>query len=637
MTIALIGGFVFVVFVIANALATRENARVIQAMQEREFPIIENLTNLKQEAVKLRKTLEDAIAYENDFLIMEGLEQSRLLQERINKLKILQTKNIQSIETIEDALASYTQQAAKLAEYLVEATSNLDELSDNAQQTNQAFEHLHATIHQQLAQQQKRYADQLILLNANLRDSTLTAAGIGFLLLIILFGFTYFIMGKIMSAVKRADTLREAFLTTISHELRTPLTGIYGTLNLLNDASTDAEREKLIALGQTASRSMNKLVDDIILFAELMSGQNHVINGEFNIAQSLGEAIKLTQAQCEEKGLIFECKIEVGLINSDERKITRTLRHLLENAVKYTEQGHVRVHIFEKDSEVPSAKSTADAPQTIPMAVEGARHATLVAVVEDTGPGIKDNYLANIFSPFEQGDSAWNRTHQGMGLGLPMSHLLINSLQGRLDIWNRKDLSGVHAEVAVPCLILDSAETTLNDKAQPTVPPDSERPTALGHEGHNTSTSTQTSEPVSTIAGANAVVHPRSVNALIVEDNKTSQLILQMILKKQNVNTQIANNGSEALDLIKAHRFDIVFMDCQMPVMDGFEATEKIRNLKTPQHVIPIIAVTANTRDTDKQKCFAVGMDDFLEKPVNLSNIERTLEKHLNKTLVTHP
>lgn len=667
LTIALIGGIVFVVFVLANALTTRQNAKLIQEMQDREFPIIETLTDLKQDTEKLRKTLEDAIAFENDFLITEGLDQSKHVQQRIEKLKTLYGTPTDNIIAIEDALTVYTKQATKLARSLVETTDNLDEFSVNAQLTNLSFEQLHNTIHSQLERQQQHYADQLILLNENLRDSTLTATGIGLLLLTLLFAFTYFITGKIMSAVKRADTLREAFLTTISHELRTPLTGIYGALNLINDAKTIRERQELIVLGQTASRTMNKLVDDIILFAELMSGQNRVINSEFDLSQSLEEVIKLTRAQCEEKGLIFECTIEVGKIDSDERKITRTLGHLLENAVKYTEQGHVRLHIFEKNPHTPASFSSSAENTKNAAGAPDRRKTTIVMVVEDTGPGIESNYLAHIFSPFEQGDSAWNRTHQGMGLGLPMSHLLITSLKGKLSIANRQEIVGAHAQVSLPCIAVEqnqnipriqsannngaSNSSIAPEAADQTLPGSTEPVGSLGVDTSIAELLPEASSPadaattetkpadnthlvdntLSQLPGGNAVIHPRTINALIVEDNKTNQMILQMILKKQNIETKIANNGAEAVDLVVSESFDIIFMDCQMPVMDGFEATERIRNLKAPQHVIPIIAVTANTRDTDKERCFAVGMDDFLEKPVNLSNIQRTLNKHLNR------
>jgi signal transduction histidine kinase/CheY-like chemotaxis protein len=653
------------VFVLANALTTVHNTAIVHNMQVREFPIITTLVDLRQDASILKKTYEDAVAYENEFLILEAEHKAELIAKQISFLDTLLWPSRKNTNDISEALKNYTTQAEQLAKHLINSPRDLDALSNKANNVNIAFKKLMDILGSTLRMQRHQYNRQLVALNENQRRTTITAAAIGFFLLIFLVSFTFFITRKIIAAVKRSDTLKEAFLTTVSHELRTPLSGILGALNLLQSASSAQERNELICMGRKSSRSMNKIVDDILLFAELMQGKTRVIFSEFVPKNSLQEVIELTQALSEEKKITFTYDIPDVTLISDERKLSRTLGNLLSNAVKYTEAGEISLKISLKDSSAGIKRTTRKGHSAI-----------LHISVLDTGPGIDPDYLKNIFMPFEQGNSAWDRRYQGIGLGLPMSFLMINSLKGTLNVQNRLDAIGTLVEVSFPCSIIqknkaigeigsdrfDRTETaaksntmTEETTAEQAILPAEQASKANPISGTTTSATPTTKvqsdqyhrlkaadpKPLASQLSANTTDNDRanteatpktpvnSITALIVEDNRTNQVILQLILKKLDIQTSIANNGAEALDILESSEFDIIFMDCQMPVMDGYTATQHIRKLEGIKGAIPIIAVTANTRDADKARCFEVGMDDFLEKPINLNAIKYTLGKRL--------
>lgn len=638
-TIALIGTVVFIVFFLANMFATQQNAALIEEMQNREFPMISTLIDLREDAATLKRSLSEAITFENEFLISESQENARILKARIARLIELNGTPMPYTDKMETALAEYTNQASILATSLISSTESLDQFTQQAEKTNQAFDRLQEAIDAHLEFQQEAYANQLVAVNTNLGKTTTTATLIGLLLLATLFGFTAIITRKILSAVKRADTLKEVFLTTISHELRTPLTGIFGAFNLLATTPGEADQQELIALGQTASRAMNKIVDDIILFAELMSGQNTVIESEFSVQTALSEILKLTEAKCQEKGLSFEYNIPEATLKTDERKLTRSLGHLLENAVKYTEQGTVKLTIHRIPVTKKQSRTGEDDPQ----------RDLLQAIVEDSGPGIEPHYLSHIFLPFEQGDSNWNRQHQGMGLGLPMSHLMITNLSGDLTITNRQESHGVRAEIRIPCHFTETVTIEVTTQADVGVGIQNPLPTAVSlpstvtkdescqaADNHTCQKSHQNTrrrntgqdEPIPS-SNKNTISHVRTPQALVIEGNKTNQFILQMILRKLNISSVLANDASTGLGLLTQRPFDIVFIDCQLPDLKEFDINQQIRKRPTPYGTLPIIGLTTKARGADTRSYLAEGMNGVIVKPVNLNTVKKSLAEHI--------
>ncbi|MEJ2681983.1 MAG: response regulator, partial [Gammaproteobacteria bacterium] len=333
-------------------------------------------------------------------------------------------------------------------------------------------------------------------------------------------------------------------------------------------------------IAYTSAHTMTKTVNDIILFSELMSGDPTMMLSRFNLRSAIETLLASVQNKCNEKSIALHTTFTIprSEIVCDERKLIRAISHLLDNAIKYSDQGTVSLNV--------SAAPSPDAPHQSQLYIR----------IEDEGPGIDDSLFENLFLPFAQGNSAWNRKFQGIGLGLAMSHMIMSSLGGTLSVSNRQNASGVIALATVPCTFIEKDTSKIENDA---LMADTE--------------STQ--------------APPRY--ALIVEDNITNQIILKKLLENIGLITSIAQNGEEAIKQVRENYYDIVFMDCQMPVMDGFEATKAIRQLQTQNKRTPIIAITANTRDADKAKCLEVGMDDFLEKPINLPHIELTVNKYL--------
>ena len=204
--------------------------------------------------------------------------------------------------------------------------------------------------------------------------------------------------------------------------------------------------------------------------------------------------------------------------------------------------------------------------------------------------------MQNIFKPFQQAEGGFKRKHQGIGIGLAMSNAIVSSLGGKLHLINKSEGKGLIAHFSIPCQF-------------------AERPTVEA--------------PQQTQINLDKLPHSPSV--LIVEDNKVNQVILNKLVKKMNCTTLLAENGKEGVEQVCNNNIDIILMDCQMPIMDGFEATEAIRKLENSKSKIPIVAVTANARDADKARCFEVGMNGFLGKPVDFRSVKQAIEDHLEQ------
>ena len=223
---------------------------------------------------------------------------------------------------------------------------------------------------------------------------------------------------------------------------------------------------------------------------------------------------------------------------------------------------------------------------------------TITVQIEDNGPGLNKEMMLNIFKPFQQAEGGFKRKYQGIGIGLAMSNAIVSSLGGKLRLNNKVEGQGVIAQFTVPSNFQKNPEKEL---------------------------------PTPVVEQLEERLKPPSV--LIVEDNKVNQVVLTKLIKKMNCEPLVANNGQEGVEQVQAHEIDIVLMDCQMPVMDGFEATIEIRKLKDKKGKIPIVAVTANARDADRARCFEVGMNGFLGKPVDFRSVKQAIEEHLDAGL----
>ena len=383
-----------------------------------------------------------------------------------------------------------------------------------------------------------------------------------------------------------SNRLKNDFLATISHEFRTPLNGIIGSLELAGDEQGEALRATLQDARESAG-DMLDLVDNVLTYTELQAG-NRILAPETvelqPVIRSTSEAI---QHKCREKQIGFELTFAPGLpsmIRADIKCIRHAIKALLENAVKFTEHGNVVMETgFGQLQGMPC----------------------LDILIRDTGIGMTAAELSRIQDYLCQGDTSMQRQYQGLGIGLSLVKAVCHCMQGEVTIHSEKH-QGTRVRLKLP--------------VQP-----------LGTPDHSTLRQPEPS------AGFVAIEHIRG-RALVVEDNTVNQRVLNSMLNRMHIETDVADNGERALELLQSQRkyhYDLIFMDCQMPVMDGFEATRRIRAANLPESDRPVIAVTANAMSGDEQRCLDAGMSDYLSKPVSMESVRSMVHKWLPAAALT--
>lgn len=562
----------------ASVLVAKTNEQRIERIQKEQYPVIEGTLFLKEDVERLREALTNAIILENHFLIEDALELANDFDKRLQSIERRIAVNEPYILEIRSYFDAYKSMAGKLAQNLIEQPENLSLFEESANRTNEAFRLLNSAINGMLSMMQADYSASLDKVTHDINRTNLGAAIIGLIFLVGLSFFTFWINRRVMSALVKADRLKEAFLTSISHELRTPMNGIVGALSLLQQTTSHKHDERLLGIARQSASNMSQTIDDILTFTDLISGEPRLSLTAFSFEDWTETLLLEARKQCKDKSLAFDVSGDLGdcLLITDRLKLTSVTRHLLGNAIKYTPSGIVQF-LVKPDFE---------------------RQRLSVTVI-DSGPGLSRDFMQNIFQPFRQAESGFKRKHQGVGIGLAMSRAIVASLKGRLKIRNRDGEHGLIAEFSLPVKFQAKPDSTNNDTKSVVV----DMPLKSPDQSQS--------------------------NILVVEDNKINQIILKKLVQKLNCNVILAENGQEAIQQLKAHHIDLVLMDCQMPVMDGFEATEAIRKLPHPKNKVPIVAVTANARDADKARCMAVGMNGFVGKPIDLEVVKGILEKYL--------
>lgn len=381
---------------------------------------------------------------------------------------------------------------------------------------------------------------------------------------------------KALHSADASVAMKNAFLTAISHELRTPMNAILGGLQVAQQYPLEHLKPPLDIVQGGASEMM-RLIDDILRYTEIQSGQMSINEDNTNIKVLLSELRDLYQHNCEKKKLRLDWEYEEPIpdwLKLDQEKFITVLSKLLDNAIMYTTSGFVRLRVRCKpvtESEPPSYQISCD--------------------VEDSGIGINPEDQAQIYDAFHQVEHGFQRGFGGLGIGLAICQQLLAALEGELSL-----LSSSRKGSAFTFFIPATIGSVPSDKKAPKL--------------------ASSSLPI-----------------LVVEDNVTNQLVMEKLLKKMGYYALIANHGKEALALLETDKFSLILMDLQMPVMDGFVCTEAIRKRKDDVKDIPIVAVTANLMDVDKEQCIRSGMNDYLEKPVHLGNLRNILSQYLEPAL----
>ncbi len=392
-----------------------------------------------------------------------------------------------------------------------------------------------------------------------------------------------------------ANEAKSRFLANMSHEVRTPMNGV---LQILEVISKDASQENriLIQKGRSAGQALMRILNSILDYTKLAHGAKTLTVTVVSLQDVCTTVIDLHAAAASAKGISLQSRLDLvphlAYVEVDEVKLFEVVNNLVSNAIKFTASGQVELSVQ------IAAQEGADLPQ-----------AALHIQVRDTGPGISETQQSKVFLPFYQADTGATRTTGGTGLGLSIVKELVDVLGGKINLSSMEGI-GTLIRVALPVQIAAVPEASQPAYAEVQSPPN--RVVSL---------------PVRNVKAA--LLGGR---ILLVEDNDLSAMLASRMLELFGLEVTVAENGFIGANQAARHPFDIVLMDCQMPVMDGFEATQhiRLREKETGSNPTPIIALTANALAGDRKKCLDAGMSDYLRKPYTETELHALLVRWLN-------
>ncbi len=376
-------------------------------------------------------------------------------------------------------------------------------------------------------------------------------------------------------AAERANMAKSSFLANMSHEIRTPLNGIMGMLQLLKGHIHDQQQTSYVEDALQSTKRLTNLLSDILDLSMVEAGKLGVKNELFDVIATLHHVQDLFHPTSSQAGVELKCSITPGLrrwIIGDSTRLQQVLTNFVGNAFKFTDSGSVTI-------------------SASPLTSPGEGKVRILFSISDTGIGVPDDMLANVFEPFIQVSSGSNRLYQGAGLGLAISRNLIELMGGTLAVESHAD-QGTTVYFSLPF--------------ERGVPPNSfqEEPAHV-------------SKPFAV-----------ALRILLAEDDSVNSFAMQKLLTQSGFKVTVVSNGQEVLDILRSQEFDLILMDIQMPVMDGVRATRAIRAGDVGAKVkdIPIIALTAYAMVGDKEKFMKFGMNNYLSKPVELDTLLASLK-----------